>query len=95
MLNNPKIKPTFFNTRKYGLHWNYTDTNNWLLTIITENNEESNFIFRDLKQLKNPFSLIRERIGSVKYTEYSKISKAEYDMLLNIGTPTLYKFCQN
>ena len=28
MLIDPKIKPTFFNTRKDRLHWNYSDTNN-------------------------------------------------------------------
>ena len=36
MLVDPKIKPTFFNTRKDRLHWNYSDTNNTLFTIFFE-----------------------------------------------------------
>ena len=44
------IKPTFFNTRKERLHWNYSDTNNYLFTIIFNNGAELNLILRDLKK---------------------------------------------
>ena len=47
------IKPTFFNTRKERLHWNYEDTNNYLFTILFDSGAELNFILRDLKKNNN------------------------------------------
>ncbi len=87
-----KSKPTFFNTRNERLFWNYTDTNNRLLTIILNNGQELNFIYRDL--LENNFNPINyfKRMNddlSIVYDECSRISKTEYDMLKNIGTPSI------
>tara|TARA_R100001443_G_scaffold3945_1_gene11870 strand:- start:657 stop:941 length:285 start_codon:yes stop_codon:yes gene_type:complete len=87
-----RIKPTFFNTRNKSLHWDYTDTNNRLLTIILDNGQELNFIFRDLKKTKlKANQIIYKRFGKdrVKYIECDRISKTEYDMLKNLGTPSI------
>ena len=32
-----KVKRTFFNSRNERLYWNYTDTNNYLFTILFGN----------------------------------------------------------
>ena len=53
MLTNPNIKPTFFNTRKEGLHWNYIDINNYLFIILFDTGAELSFILRDLKKNKS------------------------------------------
>ena len=91
-----RIRPTFFNTRKDRLHWNYNDINNWLFTIIyKQDNEcrEQNYILRDIKQdnstLNYIYKKIKERFNVVEI-EVGKLSKTEYDMLKNITTPTIY-----
>ena len=48
-----KVKPTFFNTRHERLHWDYTDTNNWVFIILFNSGAELSFILRDLKKDKN------------------------------------------
>ena len=52
-----KIKPTFFNTRKERLYWNYHDTNNWLFTILFDSGAELSFILRDLKKKRKYIKL--------------------------------------
>tara|TARA_R100000458_G_scaffold35835_1_gene33217 strand:+ start:363 stop:674 length:312 start_codon:yes stop_codon:yes gene_type:complete len=92
MITNPKVKPTFFNTRKHRLHWNYADINNRLFTIILSNGQELNFIYRDLcKNNFNPLNYFRRKNEDliIVYDECSRISKTEYDMLKNIGTPSI------
>jgi hypothetical protein len=84
-----KVKPTFENTRRGRLWWNYQDTNNWLLRIILINGKEYNFILRDLKKIENPFKFFTDKQGLVAYEDCSRISKTEYDMLKNIGTPSI------
>ena len=76
-----KIQPTFFNTRNERFHWGFNDTNNWLFTIIYRHGlklKEQNYILRDVKQDKSIIGYI-----------YKKFNK-EYDMLININTPTIY-----
>jgi len=90
-----KIKPTFFNTRSWRYNWNYNDTNNWLFIIIYKQGKEykeQNYILRDLKQDESLISYIYKKIKErfeVVEIEASRISKTEYDMLINIGTPTI------
>ena len=45
-----KVKPTFFNTRTERLHWDYTDTNNYLWIIFFDSGAELSFVLRDLKK---------------------------------------------
>lgn len=92
MLVNPQIKPTFFNTRNKRLHWDWTDTNNRLFTIILDNNQELNFIYRSL--IKNnfcPLNYFKKNNEEliIVYDSCSRISIAEYNMLKNIGTPSI------
>ena len=87
-----KTKPTFFNTRNQRLYRNYSDINNRLFTIILNNGKELNFIYRDLlKNNFNPLNYFRRKNEDLKivYDECSRISKTEYDMLKNIGTPSI------
>ena len=90
-----RIRPTFFNTRKDRLHWNYNDINNWLFTIIYkqgEKHKEQNYILRDIKQDKSTVRYIYKKINDcfdVVEVEASRLSKTEYDMLKNIKTPTI------
>ena len=89
------VKPTFFNSRNGRLYWNYTDTNNWLFTIIYKQGQmykEQNFILRNLREdnilLPYIYKKIHERFDVVEI-EAGKMSKTEYDMLKNIQTPTI------
>tara|TARA_R110002012_G_scaffold198331_6_gene367216 strand:- start:4358 stop:4720 length:363 start_codon:yes stop_codon:yes gene_type:complete len=88
--------PNFFNTRNERLHFNFSDTNNWLFTIIYEDGKqlkEKNYILRDLKQDKTIKKYIYKKLNfifNVVEIEISKLSKSEYGCLLNIGTPTIY-----
>ena len=90
-----KIKPTFFNSRKDRLHQNYNDINNWLFTIIYKHgkeHKEQNYILRDIKQDKSTVRYIYKKINEcfeVVEVEASRLSKTEYDMLINIGMPTI------
>ena len=90
-----KAKRTFFNSRNERLFWDYTDTNNWLFTIIYQQGEihrEQNYILRYLKKdnlnLSYIYKKIHERFDVVEI-EASKMSKTEYDLLKNIETPTI------
>ena len=91
-----KIQPTFFNTRYDRLHWDHTDTNNWLFTIIYRHGlklKEQNYILRDVKQDKSIIGYIYKKIYErfeVVEIAVGKLSKTEYDMLININTPTIY-----
>tara|TARA_R100001509_G_scaffold146035_1_gene102855 strand:- start:793 stop:1158 length:366 start_codon:yes stop_codon:yes gene_type:complete len=91
-----KRKPTFFNSRNERLFWDYTDTNNWLFTINYKQGEiyrEQNYILRYLKKdninLSYIYKKIHERFDVVEI-EANKMSKIEYDLLKNIGTPTIF-----
>jgi|TARA_R110002020_G_scaffold129058_1_gene289194 hypothetical protein len=90
-----KAKRTFFNSRNERLFWNYTDTNNWLFTIIYKQGgiyKEQNYILRDLKKdeviLSYVFKKINERFDVIEI-EAGKMSQTEYDMLKNIETPSI------
>jgi len=91
-----KIQPTFFNTRNERFHWGFNDTNNWLFTIIYRHGlklKEQNYILRDVKQDKSIIDYIYKKIYErfeVVEIAVGKLSKTEYDMLININTPTIY-----
>jgi|TARA_R100001594_G_scaffold6565_4_gene18546 hypothetical protein len=90
-----KVKRTFFNSRNERLYWNYEDTNNWLFTIIHSEGKtikEKNFILRDLLQnestIKNIYKKIKAKYD-IKHIDTNRISYSEYNLLKNLGTPTI------
>ncbi len=92
-----KIKPTFFNTRKERLYWNYHDTNNWLFTILFDSGAELSFILRDLKKNENILNYIYKKVDkrfdNVIELEASKISSVEYNLMKQINIPSIVKIC--
>jgi hypothetical protein len=90
-----KIKKTFFNTRNGRLYDNHIDINNWLFTInyIHYNKvKEINYILRDLKQDKGILEYISKKLHKkykIAEIEIGRLAQTEYEMLKNIGTPTI------
>tara|TARA_R100001463_G_scaffold4811_1_gene17212 strand:+ start:287 stop:580 length:294 start_codon:yes stop_codon:yes gene_type:complete len=97
MLENPNIKPTFFNTRKDRIHWNYTDTNNYLFIIFFDTGATLNFILRDLKKNENIknyiYKKLNEVFGNIAEIEISKLSYTEYHLMKQKGVPSINKIC--
>ena len=91
------IKPTFFNTRKERLHWNYSDTNNYLITIIFNNGAELNLILRDLKKNDNIVNYIYKKLNdkfiNILEIHSDKLSLIEYNLLKLNKTPSVNKIC--
>ena len=97
MLVDPKIKPTFFNTRKDRLHWNYVDTNSLLFTILFDSGAELSFILRDLKKNDNIENYIYKKLhthfSNIIEIESSKLSNVEYNLMKQINIPSITKLC--
>jgi hypothetical protein len=97
MLVDPKIKPTFFNTRKDRLHWNYSDTNNTLFTIFFESGAELSFILRDLTKNDNIenyiYNKLHNRFSNIIEIDMSKMSSVEYNLMKLINIPSVIKIC--
>ena len=97
MLADPKIKPTFFNTRKDRLHWNYSDTNNTLFTIFFESGAELSFILRDLTKNDNIenyiYKKLHNRFSNIIEIDISKISSVEYNLMKLKNIPSVIKIC--
>ena len=97
MLVDPKIKPTFFNTRKDRLHWNYSDTNNTLFTIFFESGAELSFILRDLTKNDNIenyiYKKLHNRFSNIIEIDMSKMSSVEYNLMKLINIPSVIKIC--
>jgi len=97
MLTNPNIKPTFFNTRKEGLHWNYIDINNYLFIILFDTGAELSFILRDLKKnesiLNYIYNKLNTRFSNIIEIETSKLSSVEYNLLKQLHMPSVVKIC--
>ena len=92
-----KIKPTFFNTRRERLHWNYVDTNNLLFTILFDSGAELSFILRVLKKNNNIenyiYKKLQKRFSNIIEIDISKISSLEYNLLKQLNTPSVVKIC--
>ena len=92
-----KIKPTFFNTRKERLYWDYYDTNNYLFTILFDSGAELSFILRDLKKNDNILNYIynkmHRRFDNVAEINISRISSVEYNLLKQYKVPSVVKIC--
>ncbi len=97
MLIDPKIKPTFFNTRKDRLHWNYSDTNNTLFTIFFESGAELSFILRDLTKNDNIenyiYNKLHNRFSNIIEIDMSKMSSVEYNLMKLKNIPSVIKIC--
>jgi len=91
------INPTFFNTRKERLHCNYTDTNNYLFTIIFDNGAELNLILRDLKKndniVKHIYNKLNDKFVNILEIHSDKLSLIEYNLLKLNNTPSVNKVC--
>ena len=92
-----KIKPTFFNTRRERLHWDYQDTNSLLFTILFDSGAELSFILRDLKKDNNIkkyiYKKLNERFSNIIEIETSRISNVEYNLLKQEKIPSITKLC--
>jgi len=92
-----KIKPTFFNTRKERLYWNYYDTNNYLFTILFDSGAELSFILRDLKKNENILNYIykklHKRFSNIAEIHTDKLSHTEYNLCKQINIPSIIKVC--
>ena len=97
MLVDPKIKPTFFNTRKDRLHWNHSDTNNLMFTILFDSGAELTFILRDLKKNDNIVNYIYKKLNdkfiNILEIHSDKLSLIEYNLLKLNKTPSVNKIC--
>ena len=91
------VKPTFFNTRKDRLHWNYVDTNSLLFTILFDSGAEMSFILRDLKKNENIlnyiYSKLHKRFGNIAEIDISKITDVEYNLMKRELIPSVIKVC--
>ena len=92
-----KVKRTFFNSRNERLYWNYTDTNNYLFTILFTSGANLSFILRDLKKNENILNYIYKKVDkrfdNVIELEASKISSVEYNLMKQINIPSIVKIC--
>lgn len=97
MLEDPNIKPTFFNTRTDQLHWNYTDTNNLLFIIFFDSGSTLSFILRDLKKNKNIINYIYSKLNksftNIAEIDISRMSLYEYNLLKQFKVPHINKIC--
>ena len=91
------VKPTFFNTRKDRLHWNYTDTNSLLFTILFDSGAELSFILRDLKKNENIefyiYKKLHTHFSNIIEIESAKISNVEYNLMKQVNIPSINKLC--
>ena len=92
-----KRKPTFFNTRKDRLFWDYIDTNNHLFTIFFDSGAELSFVLRDLKKNDNIenyiYKKLHKRFNNIAEVEMGRISNVEYNLLKQLNTPSITKIC--
>ena len=97
MLLKMKRKPTFFNTRKDRLFWDYIDTNNHLFTIFFDSGAELSFVLRDLKKNDNIenyiYKKLHKRFNNIAEVEMGRISNVEYNLLKQLNTPSITKIC--
>ena len=91
------VKPTFFNTRRDRLHWNYTDTNSLLFTILFDSGAELSFILRDLKKNENIefyiYKKLHTHFSNIIEIESAKISNVEYNLMKQVNIPSINKLC--
>ena len=91
------IKPTFFNTRRERLYWNYTDTNNRMFTILFESGATLSFILRDLKKnnyiVNYIYKKLHQRFDNIIEIENSRISYVEYNLMKQKNIPSIIKIC--
>ena len=92
-----KRKPTFFNTRKDRLFWDYADTNNHLFTIFFDSGAEMSFVLRDLKKNDNIenyiYKKLHKRFNNIAEVEMGRISNVEYNLLKQLNIPSITKIC--
>ena len=92
-----KRKPTFFNTRKDRLFWDYVDINNHLFTIFFDSGAEMSFVLRDLKKNDNIenyiYKKLHKRFNNIAEVEMGRISNVEYNLLKQLNTPSITKIC--
>jgi hypothetical protein len=92
-----KVKRTFFNSRNERLYWNYTDTNNYLFTILFTSGANLSFILRDLKkneEIRNYiYNKLEKRFSNIAEVDISRISDVEYNLMKQVNIPSVIKVC--
>ena len=92
-----RVRPTFFNSRKDRLHYNYIDTNNYLFTILFDTGADLSFILRDLKKNKSILNYIykklHRRFDNIMEIHTSKLSNVEYNLMKQYKIPSVIKIC--
>ena len=92
-----KVKRTFFNSRNERLYWNYTDTNNYLFTILFTSGANLSFILRDLKkneEIRNYiYNKLEKRFSNIAEVDISRISDVEYNLMKQVNIPSVVKIC--
>ena len=92
-----KVKRTFFNSRNERLYWNYTDTNNYLFTILFTSGANLCFILRDLKkneEIRNYiYNKLEKRFSNIAEVDISRISDVEYNLMKQVNIPSVVKIC--
>ena len=92
-----KVKRTFFNSRTDRLYQNYSDTNNYLFTILFDSGADLSFILRDLKKndsIKNYiYKKLQRRFDNIAEIDISRISSVEYNLMKQLHIPSVIKIC--
>ena len=92
-----KVKRTFFNSRTDRLYQNYSDTNNYLFTILFDSGANLSFILRDLKKNENILSYIYKRLhkrfDNIAEIDISVLSSIEYNLMKQSNIPSVIKIC--
>ena len=86
-----KVKRTFFNSRTDRLYQNYSDTNNYLFTILFDSGADLSFILRDLKKNDSItnyiYKKLHKRFDNIAEIDISRLSSVEYNLMKQLHIP--------
>tara|TARA_R100000808_G_C2043583_1_gene82115 strand:- start:150 stop:431 length:282 start_codon:yes stop_codon:yes gene_type:complete len=92
-----KVKRTFFNSRTDRLYQNYSDTNNYLFTILFDSGADLSFILRDLKKNDSItnyiYKKLHKRFDNIAEIDISRLSSVEYNLMKQLHIPSVIKIC--
>jgi hypothetical protein len=92
-----KVKRTFFNSRTDRLYQNYSDTNNYLFTILFDSGADLSFILRDLKKNDSItnyiYKKLHKRFDNIAEIDISVLSSVEYNLMKQLHIPSVIKIC--
>ena len=92
-----KVKRTFFYSRTDRLYQNYSDTNNYLFTILFDSGADLSFILRDLKKNDSItnyiYKKLHKRFDNIAEIDISRLSSVEYNLMKQLHIPSVIKIC--